>query len=71
MHRPKRIGISIFFLLVGVMVLLIAYDADQHRRPFSLRHGVLPWLTPMEGYVMGSMLIVGALYAIIWKFFEK
>jgi hypothetical protein len=70
MHRPKGIGIPVFFLMVGVMLLLITYDADQNGQLFALRHGVLPWLRPAEGYVMGSMLIVGALYAIVRKCFD-
>jgi len=47
------------------MLLLVAYDADRNGRPFTLRHGVLPWLKPLEGYVMGWMLVVGTLYAIV------
>jgi hypothetical protein len=53
------------------MLLLIAYDADQNGRLFALRHDVLPWLRPVEGYVMGSMLVVGALCAIVRKSFER
>jgi hypothetical protein len=70
MRRPKRIGLPVFFLLVGVLLLLIAYDADRNGQLFAMRHGVLPWLRPAEGYVMGSMLIVGALYAIVRKRFD-
>lgn len=66
-HRPRGIGIPIFSLLVGVIILFIAYQADQNARLFALRLDVRPWLRPVEGYVMGSILVLGALYAIARK----
>ena len=61
----------IFFFVLGVMLLLIAFEADQNARLFALRHGILPWLRPAEGYVMGSILVSGALYAIARKSLER
>jgi hypothetical protein len=67
LQRPRGIGIPILLLLAGMALLLIAYDSDQHGRLFALRQWVPPWLQPVEGYVIGLMLIVGALYAIVRK----
>jgi hypothetical protein len=71
LQRPWGIGIPILLLLAGVILVLIAYDADRNSRLFALRHGVPPWLNPVEGYVIGVMLIVGAIYAIIRRSFKR
>jgi len=67
LQRPRGIGIPILLLLAGVILLLIAYDADRNGRLFALRYGVPPWLNPVEGYVISLMLIVGAAFAIVRK----
>ena len=67
LQRPRAIGIPILLLLAGALLLLIAYDAHRHGRLFALRYGVPSWLNPVEGYIVGLMLIVGAVYAIVRK----
>jgi hypothetical protein len=52
------------------MLLLIAYSADRNNRLFSLRHGITPWVTPTEGYIIGLLLVLGGLYAIIRRCFS-
>jgi hypothetical protein len=67
LQRPRGIGIPLLVLLAGIALLLIAYDAHRNGRLFALRLGVPPWLNPVGGYVVGLMLIVGAVYAIVRK----